>query len=170
METESRNNPPHEDDSKSDQESSTCKEGSTDQKNPTQDQEGSTDQKNSTQDQPELFTNQWVDWLRDALADNHVEEDITVTIENCVTIRDGSHFCWHVRLANGRIEVRNGRAADNEPEKLTFKSDYDTARAMLSGGKTVQEAFLEGKLRMGGDIRKLIAAYPALNSLSLKKA
>ena len=116
---------------------------------------------------PDLFTKQWVQWLQKALAGNYVDENITITIENCVTMDNGDSFWWHTCLANGQINVQHGRAADNNLNKLTFKSDYDTSRSVALGQKSIQEAFLEGKIRMDGDIHKLLEASSALSALKI---
>lgn len=121
---------------------------------------------------PQLFTDEWVEWLGETLADNHVDENLEITIEHCVKLQNNDDFWWHTRVANGQIKVQNGRAHSSQanvddPNLLTFKSNYDTACAVALGKKPVQTAFLEGKIRMKGNINKLIEASSVLNSLKI---
>ena len=116
----------------------------------------------------EPLTDEWVDWLRNALADNRVDDTVAVTIEHCVVMNDGERFRWHTRLANGRVKVRRGAADEDDEHRLIFTSDYDTARSIALGEQSIQWAFLEGRLRLDGDINLLINAHSALDALQIQ--
>ena len=56
-------------------------------------------------------------------------------------------------VADGRLRVERGRVA--EPD-LTFTQDRATAEAIHRGELSAQAAFMQGRLRLGGDLRAVI--------------
>ena len=71
-----------------------------------------------------------------------------------------------MRVAGGRASAAPGPAGDEHADRrVSFASDRETARAMAEEGKSVQRAFAEGRLRLDGDPRLLIAARPAMDAL-----
>lgn len=116
----------------------------------------------------EPCTDEWVAWLGTALAGNRVDESIALTIEHRVVGEGGEVFRWHVRLACGRVDVGHGPAPEGDADLLAFTSDYDTARGIARGEKSAQLAFLEGRLRLDGDIRLLIENRSALGALRIQ--
>ena len=115
----------------------------------------------------EPLTDEWVGWLRDALADNTVDAAVAITIEHCATSEDRPDFWWHVRVADGRAEAAPGPASADDPNRLTFTSDRDTAKAIALGEESAPHAFLYGRLRLSGDVRLLLAASDVLKSLEI---
>ena len=115
----------------------------------------------------EPFTYKWVKWLQTALSVNQVDSNTNITIEHRVTDADMTDFWWHVRLADGKVHVASGKADESISNLVTFTSSRDTARAIASGEKSLQMAFLEGHLRVNGDIRLLLANREALDTLKL---
>ena len=45
---------------------------------------------------------------------------------------------------------------------LSFTEDHETAVAVSTGAMNAQSAFMSGRLRVSGDMDKLMAAQPAL--------
>ena len=120
---------------------------------------------------PEPFTEGWIEWLQAALTRNRVDPAAAITVEHRVTGIGGGDFWWHVRLAGGRAEAGPGPAPDaDHSNRVTFTSDRATARAIARGEESARRAFLEGRLRLRGDIRLLIANRPALEALSIRGA
>lgn len=70
---------------------------------------------------------------------------------------------WHVVLDEGTVRVESGPAA--EPT-LRLTSDSVTADAIHRGELSAQRAFLDGNLRIDGDLRALLAARPVLDRLA----
>ena len=56
-------------------------------------------------------------------------------------------------VADGRLRVERGRVADPD---LTFTQDRATAEAIHRGELSAQAAFMQGRLRLGGDLRAVI--------------
>lgn len=61
---------------------------------------------------------------------------------------------WHVELDDGAVALHRGPA--DEPT-VTLSCDLDTAEAIQSGRASAQAAFMNGRLRLGGDVRALLA-------------
>ena len=117
---------------------------------------------------PEAFTGEWVAWLDSALSTCRVDSalDLDLALEHRVAGDDGSVFCWHVRVAAGRVSAAPGPAdAAAGAGLVSFTSDRDTARAIAVEGESAQRAFAEGRLRLDGDPRLLIAARPAMEAI-----
>lgn len=116
-----------------------------------------------TGDMPEFFTDEWVLWLDSVVSECRVDTAVSLVLEYHVTSDDGSLYCWHVRIASGRVAAAPGRAGEAHGQPvLTLASDRDTARAIAIEGGSAQRAFAEGRLRFSGDPRLLLAARPGL--------
>ena len=115
---------------------------------------------------PGIFTDEWVAWLDSVLSTYRVDDTVDLVLEHRVTGDDGSVFCWHVRVASGRVSAATGPAAtEHAHRRVSFASDRETARAIAAEGKSAQRAFAEGRLHLDGDPRLLIAARPAMNAI-----
>ena len=66
---------------------------------------------------------------------------------------------WHVAITDAARTVRQG--AHPSPT-VTFTQDYATAAAVANGDLSAQEAFMTGRITMGGDAGALIEAAPAM--------
>jgi SCP-2 sterol transfer family len=82
--------------------------------------------------------------------------ELRLTIEQVVTgcpgVRDGGTVRWHITIDHGRVALvdRPAIAAD-----LRFSADHATAVQIASGELAAQRAFVEGRLRVGGDLSLL---------------
>ncbi len=116
---------------------------------------------------PEFLTDEWVAWLDAALSECRVDDTVELVLEYRASSNDASVFCWHVRVASGRVSAGAGPAdkAHDRPV-VTLASDRETARAVAIEGRSAQRAFAEGRLQFSGDPRLLLAARPALEAVS----
>ena len=115
---------------------------------------------------PEMFTPGWVAWLDSGLSACQVDSALDLVLEHRVAIDDGSVFCWHVRVASGRVSAVPGPADEASSDRLvSFASDRETARAIAAEGRSAQRAFAEGRLSVDGDPRLLVAARPAMEAI-----
>ena len=115
---------------------------------------------------PDFLTDEWVGWLDSVLSQCPVDSEVELVLEHCVTDRDGSAFCWHVRVAEGRVSAAAGPAAERLGAGLVvFTSDRETARAIAADGKSAQRAFAEGRLNLEGDALQLIAVRPVMEAI-----
>ena len=119
-----------------------------------------------SREMPEMFTGEWVAWLDSVLSQCPVSGAVDLVLEHRVASEDGSVFCWHVRVAEGRVSAAARPAGAGSGEGIvSFTSDRETARAIAVEGKSAQRAFAEGRLRLGGDAQLLIAARPAMEAV-----
>jgi len=66
---------------------------------------------------------------------------------------DGHEVAYALVVADGRLRVERGRVTDPD---LTFTQDRATAEAIHRGELSAQSAFMQGRLRLGGDLRAVI--------------
>jgi putative sterol carrier protein len=67
---------------------------------------------------------------------------------------------FHMKIADGTIDWGEGEA---EGVDLTLTLDYETAKAVLVGGdpQVGMQAFMQGKIKIAGDMTKLMAMQGA---------
>jgi hypothetical protein len=108
---------------------------------------------------------EWMDAAARALAgDTGLKEataDVVLTLEQVVTGVPGARggpgesegeVRWQVRVDRGSVALVPGPA---EAFDVRFTTDYATAAAIASGATGAQQAFAEGRLRVGGDVAAL---------------
>jgi hypothetical protein len=66
---------------------------------------------------------------------------------------------YHLRLSGGGASLEPGTAPDAD---VRFRCDRATALAVARGDLGAQRAFMEGRLRIGGDVRAIVAAQEVL--------
>jgi putative sterol carrier protein len=75
---------------------------------------------------------------------------------------DAGEVAYVVTAADGRITVRKGRT---DTPDITFTQDRETAEGIHRGELSAQTAFIEGRLRLGGDLRAVIERSGALAAI-----
>jgi putative sterol carrier protein len=75
---------------------------------------------------------------------------------------DGGEVAYAVVLTAEEVAVRPGRV--DEPT-VTFTQSLATAEAVANGECSAQQAFIDGDLRVGGDLVALAARHRALTKL-----
>lgn len=88
--------------------------------------------------------------------------DLHLTIEQHITDGPDGDVVWHVAVAGGRVALTPGPAPADAPADLRFTTDYATAAAVATGELAAQRAFVEGRLRVGGDLSLLTAHHRTL--------
>ncbi len=73
-----------------------------------------------------------------------------------------SGAAWHVEVAGGRARVVRGR---HPAPDVTISQDTATARAINHGELSAQQAFVDGRLRVRGDVGRLPDAVLGLSTL-----
>jgi putative sterol carrier protein len=104
--------------------------------------------------------------LREAAA------DLDLTLEQTVADGPEGTVCWHVVLRNGRARLVDGPVSSAD---LRFTTTWDVAREIARGDLPAPTAFMDGHLRVGGDLtlllrhhRKLAAVDDVLSALRSK--
>ena len=102
-----------------------------------------------------LGSGPWLDDLEQRLSGVATDPEVTVAVRQEV---DASH--WTIVVAGGRATLdRNGVRPD-----VTLATDGTTAEAIAAGRLSVQDALGDRRLRVAGDLRKLVAAAPAIGA------
>lgn len=100
------------------------------------------------------FTAAWLDDLAAAARTASIPNEVRLTIQQVVLDGpDGQELAYVVEAADGGLSVRPGRA--DHPD-VTFTQDLATALAVQRGELSAQAAFIEGRLRLGGDLRAVL--------------
>lgn len=112
------------------------------------------------------LTREWVDDLdRAAQVSDAVRAaapDLVLVVEHVVTGLPEGTVRYHVEFDRGVARLRYGPAVSAD---ASFTEDHETAVAVSSGAVNAQSAFISGRLRVSGDMDKLMAAQPAFAAL-----
>ncbi len=113
-----------------------------------------------------FLSDEWIAALdAAAAADAELAEriaDLAFTIEQEVTGGPSGDVRYHLTFDHGRVSVAAGPAAQ---ATIRFSQDLATAAAIASGEGSAQRAFMTGRLRVGGDLRVLLAHGEVLSQL-----
>jgi hypothetical protein len=105
---------------------------------------------------PRFLSNEWLDALDRAVHDcaplREAARGRHLVLEQTVTDAPGGDAAYHVQVDDGEIRVRPGRA----PSDVRLETDYATAVAVNMGTDSAQAAFMQGRLRLGGDVSQLL--------------
>lgn len=113
---------------------------------------------------PEFLSPAWVAALADAAAQAEAPDDLELVVQQVVVDgSDGHEVAYALRIAGGAITVTDGRVEDAD---LTFTQDRATAGAIARGELSAQAAFLDGRLRVGGDLASTRGGARALATIA----
>jgi putative sterol carrier protein len=101
----------------------------------------------------------WLAELAAAAEGVEVEAGEAVTVQQVVVRGSGEATRWALRVADGRVAVAAG--GDPHPD-VTLTTDRDTAVALARGALAVTDAFMAGRIRVGGDLEALLRGAGAL--------
>lgn len=108
----------------------------------------------------------WMDAARRAIAADaslgRATAGVSLTVEHVATDGPRGTVRWHVTIDDGEVRLVEGAAVDPD---LRFTTDYATAGRIAAGSLGAQRAFVEGRLRVGGDLRLLISHHKALSTV-----
>jgi hypothetical protein len=104
------------------------------------------------------------DWLA-ALGDEVARSDEVreasaghaVAVTEVVTDGPDGDVTYHLEIADGTVAFGPGPAA---AEDVRFVQDWETAVAVATGTTNAQDAFLQGRITLAGNQRRLVAAQP----------
>lgn len=85
----------------------------------------------------------------------------TAKVQNVVTAPDGEKK-YFFKVENGQAEVSAGEIPDAE---ATLTTDYETSTALSKGELNGTAAYMSGKLKINGDLMKLMQLQGMFNTL-----
>jgi len=111
---------------------------------------------------PRFLTPEWLDDLAAAAAAADGPEGEPFTLQQVVADGPDNEFAWSVTVGGGSLAVRAGRA---DSPTVSFTQDRSTAEAIHRGELSAQAAFMTGRLRVGGDVSRLLENQGTLVAL-----
>ena len=110
-----------------------------------------------------FLTDRWLAELQASAQDAEVPPELQLVVQQVIPDGpDGVEVAYVVEVADGRLSIRRGHS---EHADVTFTQDLATARAIHHGELSAQVAFMEGRLRLGGDLRAVIDRAGALAAI-----
>ena len=113
-----------------------------------------------------FLSEEWTQAVQDALngsdAFRNAAGSQTAKVQQVVTTPEGEKRYWF-KLEGGKAELGSGDAPDQVDATIT--QDYDTAVALSKNELTGTAAYMSGKLRVQGDLMKLMQLQGALNQM-----
>ncbi len=114
-----------------------------------------------------FLSEDWINAVNAALAGNDDYKSATATTEISLQfeVSDGpdGDVQYSVAMANGDTKFALGPTEDAD---ATIRNDYETASAVSKGDLNTQAAFISGKLKVEGNLAKIMMNQTALNSLA----
>ncbi|HYZ92744.1 MAG TPA: SCP2 sterol-binding domain-containing protein [Actinomycetota bacterium] len=89
-------------------------------------------------------------------------KDVELTIQQIITGVDGGQASYWIGINDGTIE---GGLGDGPDPDVTITQDYDTAVAITKAEINPQAAFMQGNLKVTGNMGKLLQHQMALQVL-----
>lgn len=116
---------------------------------------------------PKFLTQEWMDAVREALQQSSdvasAVKGVELTVQQVVTdVPDQGEVQYWMRFDDGSVDGGIGGASDAD---VTITQDYDTAAAMNRGELNAQAAFMQGKLKVTGNMGKLLQHQGAIQAL-----
>jgi putative sterol carrier protein len=105
---------------------------------------------------PRYLTPEWLDAAQRAVAADtrlaDVTKNVELTVQQVVTNGPDGDAAYRVVIDNGHVSVEGGEA----DATITFVQDWDTAAAINRGDLSAQGAFMTGRIRVRGDLPRLV--------------
>ena len=114
-----------------------------------------------------FLSEDWINAVNEALAGDDDYKSATATTEISLQfeVTDGpdGDVQYSVAMANGATTFVMGAT---EEADATIRNDYETASAVSKGDLNTQAAFISGKLKVEGNLAKIMMNQAALTSLA----
>lgn len=113
-----------------------------------------------------FLSEEWAQAMAEAVnADStfqSVADGVELTVQQEVSGAPDGDVKYFIGIKDGQAfaEIGEGEGAD-----LTVSQDYDTAVAIAKGDLNLQNAFMQGKVRVTGNLAKAMQYQPQLQSL-----
>lgn len=113
----------------------------------------------------QFLSDEWMTAATDALGSNEAFsgaiQDVDLVMQFDVSdAPSGAANVYNVAIADGTATVASGA---NQEADVTVSNDYDTAVAIAKGDLNTQMAFMSGKLKVSGNLAKLMMNQNVVN-------
>lgn len=114
-----------------------------------------------------FLSEEWGNTVRETLNGNdtfkNASKGVQLTIQQVITnVPDEGEAKYWSQIADGNI---NGGQGDAPSPDVTITQDYDTAAALNKGELNAQAAFMQGKLKVTGNMGKLLQHQGVLQAM-----
>jgi putative sterol carrier protein len=113
-----------------------------------------------------FLSEEWAQAVQDALNSNDAFKSAagsqTAKIQQVVTTPEGEKRYWF-KLEGGQVKLGMGESP--EPVDATITQDYETGAALSKNELSGTAAYMSGKLRVSGDLMKLMQLQGALGQM-----
>ena len=113
-----------------------------------------------------FLSEEWAQAMTDALNSSEAFQKAATgqqaKIQQVVTDSPGGEVKYYFKLDGGNAEVSLGELADAE---ATISQNYETAVAIDRTELNAQNAFMQGKLKISGNMMKLMQLQGVINSM-----
>ncbi len=110
----------------------------------------------------EEWSTQAIEALRESGDVRDATRDVDLTIQQVITGTNGGEAKYWVHVGDGGVEGGLGEAASAD---VTITQDYETAVAITKGELNTQAAFMQGNLKVTGNMGKLLQHQAAMQAL-----
>ncbi|HVL81402.1 MAG TPA: SCP2 sterol-binding domain-containing protein [Actinomycetota bacterium] len=115
-----------------------------------------------------FLSEEWGDQVRDALNDDETARNaakgVQLTMQQVVNNVPGEgEIRYWTKIDDGSFE---GGRGENPEADVTIIQEYETAAAMNRGELNAQAAFMQGKIKVQGNMGKLLQHQGTLQALS----
>jgi putative sterol carrier protein len=86
--------------------------------------------------------------------------NVDLSVQFDVSGAPGGEVTYYLKVADGSATTELGPLKDAE---VTVSSDYETSQAISKGELNVQMAFMTGKIKVGGNMAKIMMHQGVLN-------
>jgi len=115
---------------------------------------------------PKYLTQEWLDTTRELAADQPERPGATVKMQYVVTGGPEGDINYYWILENGKLlESKLGTLADAE---VTLTQSYDDATKVQKGELDANAAFMQGRVKVTGNMAKLMSLLPLTNAPEYK--
>jgi putative sterol carrier protein len=115
---------------------------------------------------PRYLSPEWLDAAQRAIdASTSVREAVNgadFVVQHVVTGGSTGNVTYHVRVGDDGVRICKGEAAD---PTVVFTEDYGTAAAIGRGEVSAQAAFMAGRIRVRGDLPRLVEQSGAFSEI-----
>ena len=114
------------------------------------------------------LTQEWLDESRKLAEDQPVRPGATAKMQYVVTgAPEGEDIKYYWVLEDGKLlDSQLGEAADSD---FTLTMSYDDAKKVQQGELDPNAAFMQGRMKVAGNVAKLMALLPITNSPEYKQ-
>ena len=102
-----------------------------------------------------FLTQAWVDALNEAAA-GHAMPPLSLTLRHLI-----GEVIYVVRVEDGGVRA----SLEDAPADVTFVEDYETAATIAGGELAPQQAVMQGRLKVSGDVSALVRHVDALRAV-----